>query len=153
MSKAPEQGFDAIIRSARDTKEYGRLIEEIPYARLIGMQWHDGVFTLANKKSNIGNPLIPALHGGVIGAFMELSAALHLMLFLAEPRLPKIIDFSIDYLRSGQSRDTYAQCEVCRQGARVANVAVTTWQSKRELPIAIARGHFKLSKESAVDAL
>lgn len=147
IPETSEQGFGAIINSARHTKEYGRLIEKIPYARMIGMQWDNDLFILPNKVSNIGNPLLPALHGGVIGGFMELSAALYLMLFLEEPRLPKIIDFSIDYLRSGQPRDTFAQCEVCRQGARVANVAVTAWQSKRELPIAIARAHFKLTKE------
>ncbi|MFK0569938.1 PaaI family thioesterase [Endozoicomonas sp.] len=144
------QGFARIIKEARDSRDYSILTNGIPYASLIGMQCmpmgDDVLFTLPNQMTNIGNPILPAIHGGVIGGFMEMSAALHLMLFMDELRLPKIIDFSIDYLRSGQSKDTYAHCEVCRQGARVANVAVTAWQSKKELPIAIARGHFKLSK-------
>ncbi|WP_066014211.1 PaaI family thioesterase [Endozoicomonas atrinae] len=145
--------FAKIIKDARDSRDYSILTSGIPYASLIGMQCtpmgDDALFTLPNQMTNIGNPILPAIHGGVIGGFMEMSAALHLMLFMDEPRLPKIIDFSIDYLRSGQPKDTFAHCEVCRQGARVANVAVTAWQSKRELPIAIARGHFKLSKGTA----
>ncbi|USE39377.1 PaaI family thioesterase [Endozoicomonas sp. SCSIO W0465] len=145
-----QSGFAKIIKDARDSRDYRMLTSGIPYASLIGMQCSpvgdDALFTLPHQMTNIGNPLLPAIHGGVIGGFMEMSAALHLMLFMDEPRLPKIIDFSIDYLRSGQPKDTFAQCEVCRQGARVANVAVTAWQSNRELPIAIARGHFKLSK-------
>lgn len=148
-----QQRFSRIIQDARDSKDYSILTNGIPYAGLIGMQCmpmgDDALFTLPNQMTNIGNPILPAIHGGVIGGFMEMSAALHLMLFMDEPRLPKIIDFSIDYLRSGQSRDTFAHCEVCRQGARVANVAITAWQSKKELPIAIARGHFKLSRGNA----
>lgn len=52
-------------------------------------------------------------------------AMLHLLMFMGIPHLPKIIDFSIDYLRAGHYRDTYVQCLVWRQARRVANVAIT----------------------------
>src|SRR5690606_16371236 len=74
---------------------------------------------------------LPALHGGVIAGFMEHAAMLHLLMFMGIPHLPKIIDFSIDYLRAGHYRDTYAQCQVWRQGRRVANVAITAWQTSQ----------------------
>ncbi|MNT91644.1 hypothetical protein D3C72_2327790 [compost metagenome] len=79
---------------------------------------------------------------------MELAAALHLLVFTGSPGVPKIIDFSLDYLRAGQFRDTYAKCQVCRQGRRVANVAITAWQSTEAEPIATARGHFKIEEHS-----
>ena len=77
---------------------------------------------------------------------MELSAALHLLIFTGSPGVPKIIDFSLDYLRAGQFRDTWAKCQVCRQGRRVANVAITAWQSTEGEPIATARAHFKIDE-------
>ncbi|WP_299729144.1 PaaI family thioesterase [uncultured Endozoicomonas sp.] len=142
------------IITARETRSFSLLTQVIPYAELIGMEClsvgDDALFSLKYQQTNIGNPILPAIHGGVIGGFMEMSAALHLMLFMDEPRLPKIVDFSIDYLRSGQPKAIYAQCAVCRQGSRVANVSVTAWQSKKEEPIAIARGHFKLSRANAL---
>ena len=104
------------------------------------------LFRLPANKDNIGNPILPALHGGVIAGFMELSAALHLLVFTGAPGLPKIIDFSLDYLRAGQFRDTYAKCQVWRQGRRVANVAITAWQSTPAEPIATARAHFKIEE-------
>ncbi|MCY1524341.1 hypothetical protein D9M68_592700 [compost metagenome] len=60
--------------------------------------------------------------------------------------MPKIIDFSIDYLRAGHYRDTYVQCQVWRQGRRVANVAITAWQTTQTEPIATARAHFKVDE-------
>jgi acyl-coenzyme A thioesterase PaaI-like protein len=77
---------------------------------------------------------------------MEQAAMLHLLMFMGTPHLPKIIDFSIDYLRAGHYRDTYAQCQVWRQGRRVANVAITAWQTKQTEPIATARAHFKVDE-------
>ncbi|MDZ4332713.1 MAG: PaaI family thioesterase, partial [Pseudomonas sp.] len=93
-----------------------------------------------------GNPTLPALHGGVIAGFMEHSAMLHLLMFMGIPHLPKIIDFSIDYLRAGHYRDTFVQCQVWRQGRRVANVAITAWQTNQTEPIATARAHFKVDE-------
>jgi acyl-coenzyme A thioesterase PaaI-like protein len=89
---------------------------------------------------------LPAIHGGVIAGFMELSAALYLMIFSESAAIPKIIDFSIDYLRAGHFRDTYAQCQLWRQGRRVTNVAITAWQGNPSEPIATARAHFKIEE-------
>ena len=75
---------------------------------------------------------------------MELSGALHLLVSNSTPKFPKIIDFSLDYLRAGLNQDTYAFCEVSRQGSRVANVEVHAWQEQRDKPIALARAHFLL---------
>ncbi|MGP6460988.1 PaaI family thioesterase [Pseudomonas parakoreensis] len=130
--------------------DYAPLLQMIPYAVLIGVECSrvgdDLLFKLPANKDNIGNPLLPAIHGGVIAGFMELAAALHLLIFTGAPGVPKIIDFSLDYLRAGQFRDTWAKCQVCRQGRRVANVAITAWQSTESEPIATARAHFKIDE-------
>ncbi|BBP58005.1 PaaI family thioesterase [Pseudomonas sp. St316] len=140
------------LRRACEQGDYALLLASIPYAQLIGVectrQGDDLLFRLPANKDNIGNPLLPAIHGGVIAGFMELAAAVHLLIATGTPGIPKIIDFSLDYLRTGQFRDTYAKCQVWRQGRRVANVAITAWQGAEAEPIATARAHFKIQEPS-----
>lgn len=142
--------FKEQLLQAHAQGDYAPLLQMIPYAGLIGVECSqvgdELLFRLPANKDNIGNPLLPAIHGGVIAGFMELSAALHLLISTGSPGVPKIIDFSLDYLRAGQFRDTWARCQVCRQGRRVANVAVTAWQSVESEPIATARAHFKIEE-------
>jgi acyl-coenzyme A thioesterase PaaI-like protein len=142
--------FKEQLQQARAQGDYAALLELIPYAKLIGVECSrlgdELLFRLPANKDNIGNPLLPAIHGGVIAGFMELAAALHLLVFTGSPGVPKIIDFSLDYQRAGQFRETYAKCQVCRQGRRVANVAITAWQSTQAEPIATARAHFTIEE-------
>lgn len=139
----------SLIEKCRQENDYTDLVKQIPYARFIGIECQragDEVFFKLNKQeSNIGNPTLPAIHGGVIAGFMEHSAIVHLLLIMEEPRLPKIIDFSIDYLRAGHFRETFSECKVWRLGRRVANVSIQAWQTKREEPIATARAQFLLA--------
>ncbi|PWB35714.1 thioesterase [Pseudomonas sp. SDI] len=143
----------AQLRQAHAEGNYQPLLQLIPYAGLIGIECsRDGddlLFRLPANPDNIGNPLLPAIHGGVIAGFMELSAALYLLIFSESAAIPKIIDFSIDYLRAGLYRDTYARCQLYRQGRRVTNVAITAWQADADEPIATARAHFKIKELSA----
>ena len=140
--------IEHLVHLAHQTGDYDALIEQIPYARLIGIRvlrlGEEMIFHLPLNRDNIGNPILPALHGGVLAGFMELGAMLQLMVSMNSPTFPKIIDFSVDYLRAGLSRDTYATCQVWRQGRRVGNVAITAWQTRSEEPVATARAHFKL---------
>jgi len=89
--------------------------------------------------------MLPALHGGVIGGFLENCAILHLMWARASVEMPKTIDFSIDYLRSGRAQDVFGQCRITRQGKRVAHAHIEAWQSDRNTPIATARIHLLLT--------
>lgn len=90
----------------------------------------------------VGNPLIPALHGGAIGALMEITASAGLLAAAELASLPKPIDVAIDYLRPGKPQDVYARASITRQGSRVANVRVDAWQDRRNAPIASLHGHF-----------
>ena len=96
------------------------------------------------NEDNIGNPTLPALHGGCIGGFMENSAIFHVLATIETERIPKVIDFSLDYLRPGRFKDTYATCEVVRQGRKVVNVGIKAWQTTQSEPIANARTHLLL---------
>ncbi|HEY9032906.1 MAG TPA: PaaI family thioesterase, partial [Pseudomonadales bacterium] len=106
------------IREARSSGNFAAVIERVPYARLIGMQvmmiGDELLFVLPASEDNIGNPTLPALHGGCIGGFMENAAIMHVLATIEGERIPKVVDFSLDYLRPGRFRDTYARCEVVR---------------------------------------
>ena len=121
-------------------------LQKVPYAVFLGIKAElnkgDILFILPEDKRLIGNPSLPALHGGVVGAFMEQAAALHLIANMDKPALPKIINFSLDYLRPARLRDTYAKCRLSRQGRFISNITITAWQEHVDQPNAIARAHF-----------
>lgn len=133
------------ILSPERTAEAAKLI---PYTAFIGLQCGESnghpLFALPYKRENIGNIFLPALHGGMLGGFIESCAVLFLYRQAGLAELPKMIDLSIDYLRSGKPETTYARCSLTRQGSRIANVAVEAWQSAPAKPIVVARCHFQM---------
>ena len=143
-----------LIEQCRTGKQpYQSLVDRVPYAGFLGIEvqahGEEVTFVLPKRDTNIGNPTLPALHGGAVAGFLEQAAIIFLLLEMGEPRVPKTIDFTIDYLRAGLYRDTFAECRVTRLGRRVANVHISAWQVRRSDPIAIARAHFLLSEETA----
>ena len=69
------------------------------------------------------------------------------------PPLPKTIDFTVDYLRSGLPRDAYARARVNRSGRRYASVHVEAWQDNRARLFAQATGHFLMPHSGGRDAI
>ena len=136
----------SMVKECRESKVFKPILDHIPYAKFIGMGCEqfgeEYIFTLRANADNLGNPTLPAIHGGVLGGLLENSAIIHLLLKLDTLRMPKTIDFSIDYLRAGRHKDTFAICEITRQGRRAANVSMYAWQTKKAEPIAVARAHF-----------
>lgn len=141
---------DATLRS---------LAEAVPYIRYLGITFDrrgDELTAVLNYSDHlIGNPDLPALHGGVTAAFLEVTALIELSWAMVwdrieatgeapttPPRMPKTIDLSVDYLRSGLPRDAYARARVNRSGRRYASVFVEAWQDNRARPYAQGTGHF-----------
>jgi uncharacterized protein (TIGR00369 family) len=144
----------AWLERTRAEGDVAAWLERVPYARFLGVSASpdtegDGmVFHLEPHVHNIGNILLPAIHGGVVAAFMETAGTLDLMLAARAPRLPRIVDFSIDYLRAASAVTTHARCSLLREGRRMANVQVSAWQEREEEPVATARLHFVLNSSS-----
>lgn len=126
-------------------------LERSPYIRFLGMTAAlDGDLVTAKlpfRKRLIGNPLIPALHGGVLGAFMEMTALAQLAVAEPSRRMPKTIDVTIEYLRPGRAQDLFARADLRKVGRRIANVHVEAWQDSPEQPVAALRGHFLLRND------
>ena len=134
------------LTAAKQAGDYQGLFDAIPYAKFLGltaaMHGDELITTMGYAEHLIGNPALPALHGGTLGALLE-SAAIFELLWRAETVvLPKTITVTIDYLRSAGAADTHARALVTRQGRRISNVRVEAWQGDRSAPVASAHGIF-----------
>jgi acyl-coenzyme A thioesterase PaaI-like protein len=123
-----------------------RALERIPYARFLGVVLEEDdagpLCRLAFRDDLVGNVALPALHGGVVGAFLELTALVGLLEQTDSERVPRPINFAIDYLRSVGPRDTHARAEIVKHGRRIANVRVVAWQDDPARPVAAGTGNF-----------
>ncbi len=136
------------LRERGQGKDMAAVVAAIPYARFLGVevqqQGNEVITVLPFTEKLIGNPILPAIHGGVIGALLEITALLQVLYETASERLPKTVDVNFDYLRSGRAVTTYGRAIVNRQGRRVANVRSEIWQESRDRPIALSQGHYLL---------
>lgn len=137
------------LREEGRGQDMAALLAAIPYAGFLGIQvdikGNELTTIMPFKFDLVGNERLPAIHGGVIGAFLEISSVVQLLFNTSCERLPKTVDISIDYLRSGKPLETYGRAIVTRQGRRVANVRAEIWQEEKARPIALAHGHYLLT--------
>ncbi|GAB1258230.1 PaaI family thioesterase [Aurantivibrio plasticivorans] len=151
----PQTQFDLLYQQSREQNNAQILVSALPYAQQLGMVVErvegDWQFKLPPVKTNIGNPSLPAIHGGAIAGFMSMSAIIYLLMSYDQkcttqpPKVPKVVDFSVDYVRACRYVDTFATCEVVRQGRKMANVGVRVWQQNSSNVTATARAHYLLS--------
>lgn len=144
MSTDPQ----SLIAAAREARDYSRFMQAIPYFRFLGLSVRDGeagpVCVLPADPKLIGNAQLPALHGGVVGALLESAAIVHLIWSAEADTIPKIINLSVDYLRSARPVETFARAIVTKHGRRIANVRAEAWQDDPARPVAAAHAHFLL---------
>jgi uncharacterized protein (TIGR00369 family) len=135
-----------LVADAKRTGDYAALAAAIPYAQFLGLAVaHDGdrlLTTMRYAPHLIGNPALPALHGGTLGALLESAAIFEVMWRAETVVLPKTITFTVDYLRPAGPVDTFAAAAITRTGRRVANLRVEAWQADRAAPVATAHVAF-----------
>lgn len=124
-------------------------LNRVPYVRFLGMRAElagdEMTAILPFADHLIGNTQLPALHGGVLGAFLEMTALAQISVVQPSARVAKTIDVTIEYLRPGRAMTTYARADLRKVGRRIANVHVEAWQDQRDKPVAALRGHFLIS--------
>ena len=121
-----------MVKQRRDAA-LNALVDSIPYIKFLGIEFDrrgdELTAIMPFKDELIGNPFLPALHGGATAAFLEMTAIIGLswatlwediesgqleaeaLVAGKMPPLPKTIDFTVDYLRSGLPRDAYARAQ------------------------------------------
>ncbi len=135
-------------RAARDLDGFASLI---PYAGFLGMRFEqvDGDLRVRMPFSEhlIGNPGVPAIHGGAIGSILETAAILEALWAHEVLTVPKTINLTIDYLRPARPETTFAQARVTKRGRRVVNFHVEAWQEDRARLVATALVHLLVRTE------
>ncbi len=173
MSRRPQPESVQVVKQRRDAA-LTALVEAVPYIRFLGIRFErrgdELTGVLPFRRELIGNPLLPALHGGVTAAFLEVTAVITLnwsyiwddlesgKLDLEGtvpedlPSLPKTVGITVDYLRTGLPRDAYARARITRAGRRYASVQVEGWQDNHARLYAQATGHFLMPPQRDQDA-
>ncbi|MFD1786081.1 PaaI family thioesterase [Sphingomonas floccifaciens] len=121
-----------------------------PYAELLGMAVEaddDGTRRLMMPYAGRVSGRPGFLHGGAIGGLLEMAAILRLRDALGDSAaVAKPVTLTVDYMRGGREKPTYAAGIVRRLGSRVANLDAIAWQDDRAQPIAAARVTFLLRR-------
>jgi len=121
------------------------LFANSPFARFLGIRvGDDRGLVMPFSQRVIGNPMLPAIHGGMTGAFLETAAIVGVTQELGVAKPPKPIGLTINYLRSGRPLDSHARVSIVKQGRRVVAFEAQAWQDDPAKPIASAFGHFML---------
>ncbi len=166
MSRRPPEPVQ-VVKQRRDAA-LRALVNGVPYIQFMGIEFDrrgdELTAIMPFDEKLIGNPLLPALHGGATAAFLEVTSIIGLSWAMLWddiesgqldpdalvagdlPRLPKTIDFTVDYLRSGLPRDAYARAQITRSGRRYASVRAEAWQDNRARPFAQATAHFVMPR-------
>jgi len=125
-----------------------------PYAELLQLRFEerDGALhvVMPYRDDVVGRP--GNLHGGAIAGLLEFAAYAGLSRELANDKVVlKPVTVTVDYMRPGVERETYATAIVERLGSNIANVEAFAWQGHRSQPIASARLNFLLDRSASSD--
>jgi len=127
------------------------LADSVPYCAHLGVKLgvKDGrlVLEMPFQDHLIGNPMVPAIHGGVIGSFLETAAISQVIRETRATATPKPVDITIDYFRTGRPMTSYAAARIVKLGRRVINVHAEMWQDDETKPVAVLHGHFLIVAE------
>ncbi len=129
-------------------------IDVSPIADWLGASVHEDdegrYYRLKFDDAHIGNPLIRALHGGAIAAFLEFAGQCEVIDAVPDARI-RTINIDVDYLRSSHAADMMARAAIKRRGRRLAIVEIMGWQKDENQPIAHAILRLRIGENSSDD--
>ena len=143
--------MELLAKAAREGRpeDVAALMAAVPNCEFLGvtasLRGEEVVLEMPFDVALVGDPIIPALHGGVIGSLLETAAIAQAIFSTRAVKIPKPVDFTVDYLRTGRAVTSFAKARLARQGRRVVNVHAEMWQEDEARPIATLRGHFLLA--------
>ncbi len=147
------------MRSYTGAERHGRgpdiaqLMRSIPYVMHLGITARQRgnriILEMPFGEQLVGNPVLPALHGGVVGSLLETAAMIAVVRESGSTRLPQIVSVTIDYLRSGRAAASFASARITHLRRRIAKVHAEMWQDDEARPIATLEGHFLIERNGA----
>lgn len=128
---------------------------QIPFNKLLGLEvedFGDGFARLLvpYRPELVGDPVRPALHGGVLSATIDAAGGLAVFsqVEMATDRI-STIDLRVDYLRPAALEDVACEARVTRMGNRVASIdAVTFHPTDPDKLIATGKAVYSVRRSS-----
>lgn len=123
-----------------------------PYAALLGLVLEQDAagrprLAMPFARAVLGRPGF--VHGGALGGLLEMAAIVALRHATGAEVGIKPVNLTVDYMRGGREKTTYAAASIRRLGTRIANVDAQAWQDDPDRPIAAARLTFLLRRPEA----
>lgn len=142
----------------RDAEVIETLLRNMPYAGKLGVSaalQPDGrlICHMPFDDNIIGNKQLPALHGGSLASFLEITAILQLTRAQAEVQVietaaagraavPLPVNVTVQYLRSAAALPCFAEAQVLKIGRRTSTVFCRAWQDDESKPVTSMTGVF-----------
>lgn len=133
-------GTPTTASASPSTVDMGPLVRKfmsyIPFNQHLGLETLDvevGVarMRLPFRPEHVGDPLRPALHGGVLAALIDTCGGAAVWTLLKLTERVSTIDMRVDYLRPARPDALMAEARVTRKGRHVAVVSVRVWHSDK----------------------
>lgn len=107
------------------------------------------VLRIPFQKHFVGDPLRPALHGGVLSALADAGGGLAVFTTFEDltTRLATV-DLRIDYLRPGRLQDLHCDARVIRAGNRVAVSAMVVHHGDPAEAVVEGRGVYNILRQA-----
>lgn len=121
-----------------DAAELATAFEQlIPFNRFLGMRCIEvgngrAVTELPFRPELVGNPEIPALHGGAMSSILDTTGGLAVWSKARPDDRVSTIDLRVDYLRPGRAEPLVVVAEVVRLGNRVGVATLRAYHRAAE---------------------
>src|SRR5947208_16019795 len=108
--------------------------KEVPFNRYLGIRGESAekgrsVLRLPVRPEFVGDPLRPALHGGVVSSLIDTAGGLAAWSALGAGESVSTVDLRVDYLEpAGLTAPLRASAELVRKGNRVCHVRIAVMQ-------------------------
>ncbi len=136
-----------------------RLFETaVPFVRFLGMRFASAetgrvVMEIPFRPELIGNPTLPALHGGVISTLLDTCGGAAVWSQLGRNDRVSTVDLRVDYLRPGRPETLLGEGLVVRLGNRVGVARLRAWHPGGEdEPVAMGTGVYNVRRAPAEEA-
>lgn len=128
------------------------LVQVPPFHRYLGVQLEEldegrAVVRLPFRDELIGNPLVPAIHGGIIAGLMDMAGGVATFAELGIPT--PTVDMRVDYVRPARARDHLCEATIINLGRTIAFVDVEVRDAETDDLVATGRCIYSTKDQGA----
>ena len=136
-------------------EKLARLFASAPFFRFLGMSFNSVEvghveIEIPFRQELIGNPEVPALHGGVISALLDTCGGAAVWSQLGKGDRVSTVDLRVDYLRPGRAETLIGVGHVIRLGNRVGVAELKAFHpDSMDEPVAVGTGVYNVRRAKA----